>query len=774
MTYRSNFKLVLAASTLLSPFMASSVSAQAIEDIVVTAQKREERLQEVPIAITALGAAQLESRNITNANDLSAIAPNLTTGVNTSGAGDTAISLRGLQAADALSTNDNPVGVYIDGVINARLSGSVLDLVDLERVEVLRGPQGTLYGRNTTGGAVNFITRKPSKDFGVTQKFGVQTFGGITSRTAIDSGEIGDTGLSGTVNFLYKKIGGHFDNLAQPDKKDPGSENVRAGRLAINYDRGGAFRANYSVTHLAQENGTAIGQMTAVSPSFASLLRSPIELTGQRRDTFNTPLNGTDDIVLTMHNLTAEYDLNENLVVKSITGYRKFQDTVAGPQFGEEVLYELPPAFGGGIIPGIPFVAANERHHEQFTEELQLNGQYGDKVAGGNRFVFASGAYYFIEHASDRNPQNYITDGNLIPPAFGGPFPGYGVPGSNPFAFNASTKSWAVFGQASYTPNILNDKLRLTGGLRYSEDEKETTLLPSTTVFVPIAGYAKDKFNAITYLTKAQYFLTDDLNFYVSYSKGYKAGGFNTRSVNLEPFKPETIKALEVGAKAQWLDGRLQTNVSAFRNKASDQQVSQFVASAAGAVNVVTNAGASTYEGIEFEILAKPVKGITLDWNMGFINPQYDEYGTADPLTLLPFDAKNVARFQYVSQTTGTVGAQYDSDPIPAFREGRIQARLEAIWQSKQDYHPAIVYPSGYQDNPLIDATTSDARTLVNGRIALQDVAFGSGTVDFALWGKNLLDEEYVVQGIDFGALGFAEQTFGAPLTAGFDVTFRY
>ena len=191
-------------------------------------------------------------------------------------------------------------------------------------------------------------------------------------------------------------------------------------------------------------------------------------------------------------------------------------------------------------------------------------------------------------------------------------------------------------------------------------------------------------------------------------------------------------------------------------------------------MNVVTNAGASTYEGVEFEILAKPIKGVTLDWNMGFINPQYDEYGTADPLTLLPFDAKNTARFAYVSQTTGAFGAQYDSDPVPAFRDGRIQARLEAIWQSKQDYHPAIVYPSGYQDNPLIDATTSDARTLVNGRIALQDVSFGNGTVDFALWGKNLLDEEYVVQGIEFGALGFAEQTFGAPLTAGFDVTFRY
>jgi hypothetical protein len=157
------------------------------------------------------------------------------------------------------------------------------------------------------------------------------------------------------------------------------------------------------------------------------------------------------------------------------------------------------------------------------------------------------------------------------------------------------------------------------------------------------------------------------------------------------------------------------------------------------------------------------------------VNPEYKKYETRDPQTLLPFDASKVARFGYTSQTTGAAGIQYDSRPIASMRNGSLQARIEAVWQSKQDFHPAIVYPSGAQDNPLIDATTSDARTLVNARIALRDVEMGAlGRVDFSLWGKNLGDEEYVIQGIDFGVLGFAEQSFGAPLTAGFDVTFRY
>lgn len=770
MTHTKNLKFALVASTIASPMLgAPAFAANQVEDIVVTAQKREERLQEVPIAITALGSAQLETRRISNAADLSALAPNLTTAGGSSGANDVTMAIRGLSVADALLTQDGPVGVYIDGVINSRISGALTDLVDLERVEVLRGPQGTLYGRNTTGGAVNFITRKPSKDFHITQKFGVQTFGGITSRTSVDTGEWGDTGLSATANFLYKKIGGYYDNLAQPDKKDPGSENVRAGRIALNYDRGGSFRANYQYIHSAQENGNLIGQLTAVSQTLRDAAVTLPIITGKRRDELNMPPFGTADSILNMHNLTAEFDLSDNLTLKSITGYRKWQETNAGATFGELTTFRtLSPTFAIVTDTGYPFTAQNERTHEQFTQEVQLNGQFGDKVAGGDRVNFALGGYSFADRGSERNISSLIFATDV--PFFGA----LGFNFVNPFAYNTTSKSWAVFGQGSFTPNILNDKLRLTAGLRYSADEKETTLFNSTTVFVPVRAYAKDKFNALTYLAKAQYFFTDDLNAYVSHSKGYKAGGFNTRG-NLEKFRPETLYSYEAGVKATMFDRRLQANIAAFFNEAKDQQVSQFVASTAGAVSIVTNAGKSEYTGFEFEFIAKPVDGLTLDWNMGFVNPEYKKYDTLDPGTLLPFDASKVARFGYTSQTTGTAGVQYDSRAIPAFRNGAIQARVEAVWQSKQDFHPAIVYPSGAQDNPLVNATTSDARTVINARIGVLGVEAGPlGTMDFALWGKNLGDEEYVIQGVDFGAVGFAEQTFGAPLTAGFDVTFRY
>ena len=770
MTNQFTIRLVLAASTFLSPLAAAPAFAQeAVQDIVVTAQKREERLQEVPIAVTALSAAQIETRGLSNMASISALAPNLTAAPATSGGNDVTMGIRGMSVADALLSQDGPVGLYIDGVINSRISGALTDLVDLERIEVLRGPQGTLYGRNTTGGAVNFITRKPSKEFHVTQKLGYETFHGFTSRTAVDTGEIGDTGLAATFNFLYKKVGGYIDNVARPDDQDPGAQNVRAGRFAINYDRGGAFRANYQIIHNASEAGSIVGQLTAVSPAFrAAAVTLPI-ISGQRRDEFNLPSMSTSDTILTMHNFTAEYDLNENLMLKSITGYRKWQDTHGGSVFGELTTFRtLGP--GPSLVTGsaFPFRGSNERTHEQFTQEVQLNGQYGDKVAGGDRVNFAVGGYWFSDHGTERQ-----TSAVLFPTSvpFFGPV---AFPSVNPFSYNTSSESWAAFGQASFTPKVLNDKLRLTAGLRYSADYKETTLFRSNTVFVPIRAYADDKFNALTYLGKAQYFFTDDLNAYVSHSKGYKAGGFNTRG-SLEGFRPEKLLSTEVGLKANWLDRRLQTNVAAFFNKLTDQQVSQFVAGPTGAVSITNNAGKSEYTGLEFEIVAKPMQGVTLDWSMGFVNPEYKEYLTLDPRTLLPFDAKDVARFAYVSQTTGSAGIQYDSKPIAAIGDGKIQARVEAVWQSKQDFHPAIVYPSGAQDNPLINATTSDARTLINARISLQGVDMGSlGTVDFSLWGKNLGDEEYVIQGVDFGALGFAQQAFGAPLTAGFEVAFRY
>ena len=771
MINRRAIKLLFAASTLLSPFVAAPVfAAEQVQDIVVTAQKREERLQEVPIALTALSSAQIETRGLSNMASISALAPNLTTSMAVSGGSDVTMAIRGQSVADALLTQDGPVGLYIDGVINSRISGALTDLVDLERIEVLRGPQGTLYGRNTTGGAVNFITRKPAKEFGITQKFGVQTFNGFTSRTAVDTGEIGDTGLSATFNFLYKKIDGYIDNLARPSDEDPGAENVRAGRFALNYDRGGAFRANYQIIHSASETGNVAGQITAVGSVFrAPAVTLPL-ITSERRDEFNSSALGTADSILTMHNLTAEYDINENLLLKSITGYRKWQDTSEGAVFGEEMTFITPNATFTGLTTatGVPFIGANERSHEQFSQEVQLNGQYGDKVAGGDRVNFALGGYWFTDRGSERQTST------LIFPTF---IPGFGpvaFGSSNPFSYNTTSESWAVFGQASFTPNILNDKLRVTAGLRYSADKKATTLFNSNTVFVPARAQAEADFDAVTYLAKAQYFLTEDLNAYISYSKGYKAGGFNTRG-SLEKFSPEILYSYEVGLKANWFDRRLQTNIAAFFNELGDQQVAQFVAGPTGAVSIVSNAGQSEYTGLEFEIVAKPMDGVTLDWNMGFVNPEFKEYITSDPGSLLPFDASNVARFGYVSQTTGAAGIQYDSKPIAAFHEGKIQARLEAVWQSKQDFHPAIFYPSGAADNPNVNATTSDARTIINARIALQDVDMGSlGLVDFSLWGKNLGDEEYVVQGVDFGALDFATQAFGAPLTAGFEVTLRY
>ena len=289
---KSAMVFFLAGTSALTAMPAFAQDAGAadggLKEIVVTAQRREENLQKVPVAVTAIGADDLAQLRVTNIKDLQGLAPNLQ--LNTQGLqSNPTVTIRGVSSGVSNNAVDPKVGVYLDGVYIGRTVGSIFDLSDIARVEVLRGPQGTLYGRNTTGGAVNFITKKPSKDFHVTQKFGYQTYDGATSRTTVDTGELGDTGLSATASFLYKKIGGYYDNIAQPDKKDPGAENVRAGRIAINFDRGGKFRANYAFTHSASENGNIYGQLTAVSPLFASSVTQLPVISSKRRDEINLP-----------------------------------------------------------------------------------------------------------------------------------------------------------------------------------------------------------------------------------------------------------------------------------------------------------------------------------------------------------------------------------------------------------------------------------------------------------------------------------------------------
>lgn len=747
-------------------------SAQ-IEEIVITAQKRAENLQEAPVAVTALRGEALEARGIDSALDLGAFAPNVTIGTTAQGANDMTISMRGLAASDPIISNEYPVAIYVDGVVQPRLQGGLLELVDLESIEVLRGPQGTLYGRNATGGAINFITRRPTDDFQVSQKLGYGTQDHFVSRTSLNTGKIGNTGLKASLAFLYNKQDGYFDNTVQPDDKDPGADNTRAIRGELMFDPGGDFTASYSLYYVAQETGNLASQLQAVGPNLAAaLIPGTYTVGGGRRETVSLDAgHSTGDTELYLHNLTLEWQVMDNLRIKAITGYRHYDNFVNGPDLDgnvglQAVVLDLS-TFTANVQPISLFTTSNKRQHEMFSQELQFVGEWTE------RFKYVFGGFFFTENASERNPQLVFAPGP-IPPSLPA---GLGVLSFVPFAFNTEADSYAIFGQGTYIPPILDDKMSWTLGLRYTEDTKSAELLNSPTVFVPVRQSQKSSFNNLSYAATIDYKWTSDIMSYVKYSTGYKSGGINTRST-LQPFSEEVIEAYEGGLKASWFRRHLQTNLAVFYNKYRNLQVPQFVASAQGAVNIVTNAGKAHYQGVELEIVAEPFEGLLLNFNIGYVDPQYDQYRTADPgAPGNPIvDVARNADFAYVSEVTANAGIQYDSRPISWIGGGKFQGRIDVLYQSEQTWHPAIVYPSGFRDNPAIDFVKGDARTLVNGRVALQEIPLGGtgATVEVALWGKNILDEAYVPMGIDFGSLDWGQIVYGWPRSGGFEMIFRY
>ena len=246
--------LCRASSAALALTFCSQAAAQPeqdregpLEEIVVTAQKRTENLQDTPLAVSAVTSETIEQRGISDISSLTSIAPNLVVGMTGAGTANVAMFIRGIGEADTVLTADTPVGIYVDGVVLGRTSGAIFDLVDLERIEVLRGPQGTLYGRNTTGGAVNLISKKPGDRFGAEQLFSYGRFDLLQSKTTIDTGEWGSSGIRARATYLHKQRDGYVDNLLRSDSGDPGAYNIDAFRVAFGYGKGGALRLDYAI-----------------------------------------------------------------------------------------------------------------------------------------------------------------------------------------------------------------------------------------------------------------------------------------------------------------------------------------------------------------------------------------------------------------------------------------------------------------------------------------------------------------------------------------------
>ncbi|MDE0856376.1 MAG: TonB-dependent receptor, partial [Nevskia sp.] len=573
---------------------AGQPQAEALGAVVVTAPKREQKLQDVPVAVTALTARQLETRGIEDIADLSALAPGLQVEQSPSNRAVAQTAIRGNVQINPAIYWDTAVGVYLDGVFLGKAQGSVFDVVDLDRVEVLRGPQGTLYGRNTIGGAINLVTREPSGEFGGWASAGGGNYGAHVEKLSLDLPKF--NGLSLAFGAVSDQRDGWVTATPGSSVDSLNNRGNSAFRAAANYEFNPSFKADYRFDLSNIEENNVYSQLYNLSPQFPLYAAMAPYLSQQRRDTAS--INGPSfEHVNTMgHSLTLTWKLDPTDTLKSVTAYRHLNSRDA------EDLDGTPQA-----------VADTQRltKYHQFSQELQWVGSAG-------RWSYVGGLYYFHDDGYTNNPQTFFF-------------------GTTNFDSQYGTRSdaWAPYGQVDYK---VTQALTLTAGLRYTEELKAldrifgscTTPANTTCTYVINSGtHAIGRFEAMTPSFTAAYRVNPDLNTYFRFAQGFKSGGFNGETDDPgevhTPFQPEKQTTFEIGAKSTFFAKRAELNVALFNNNVRNLQESIFTGQGAAA-SVIRNAGQAIVRGLEVEGAVTPVRGTRLSVNYAYLDAHYNSF----------------------------------------------------------------------------------------------------------------------------------------------------
>lgn len=756
---------------------AQSTSASTLEEVVVTARKRAESLQETPIAVTAFSADELEAASVNNLMDLGAYAPNVSmaTGQNGSGgANNGQIYIRGVGQSDFLFTTDPGVGVYIDGVYHPRTLGSVLDIMDLEQVEVLRGPQGTLFGKNTIGGALNITSAKPSgeREGNLEATFG--KFDRADFRGSINF-PINDQ-WAGRAALSYKSRDGYGErrDFFTGNKLDEtGDEEQFGGRLALRWTPSDALTADFSFDYSHWDQGSVPEQLiqfddagefggvptilwNALVGIPSGLPMSSAFVSGDPDVSFGTGPNVSDLEAWGIHG-TFEWDVNW-AVVKTILAYREME-----AEFGRD-----------GDGSPLPIVSTNNtQDQDQFSVELQLLG-----TAFDDRMDWVAGFFYFDEFGRDQNDVR-LTSGlfdalESIPVQLSGapcepPFFAPGCPGNpiNPALdldfdiFNEiDIASRAVFGQLTYD---LTDQLSFTGGVRYTHEEKEYFLehrrINSNTFIVPATEVDED-WEEVSVLANLQYKWNDAVMTYVTYSEGFKSGGFNGRptvGAEVEPYDPEFVESIEFGIKSQWLDDRLRANAAVFFYNYDDLQFSAVSSDPdTGTLLLVTdNVAKADVEGFELELQARPTPNLGINVAVGYTD---FEISDVEPRAGVTVDTQ----IPRTPEWTASASVNYT---LPWQEQGLFDIRFD--WSYEDDSFADVV------NTPSIARESYD---IVNARLTWEPREdFWGGGWSFALFGTNLGDERFIVSGISaLDSFGTAEGFFNRPREWGITARKRF
>ena len=713
--------LLISGSFLL---LLSDLSAQTVlEEITVTARKRAEALDDVPISVSVTTGEKLERMSIGGLEELSAFTPNLQINEN---ATQQTLTIRGI-GSGANQAFEQSVGTYIDGVYFGRGRSARNPFFDVERIEVLKGPQGILFGKNTIAGALNIITRKPTEEvesyiageyFTDTDQWGI---------SGVISGPLADN-LFGRLAANYKSIGGYIDNSYAGGDEADRDEYVLRGTFVweANEQLTATLKAevsSYNVDGRAAQMVAAaplVGIYTSYDPSFETELDYNSATPGDDFDNTDAA-----NVTLKLH-----YDVNNNITLTSITSYVEYD-------FNNNIPAEFAPIVNYAE-------QANRQEHDQLSEELRVHW-----VSDDARFEFLGGLYYqtedlSIEETFNFNLSNLIAIGVSI-------FP---LDSSVITFFEQDTDSFAAFGEVTVG---ITERLRLSAGLRYTDDDKEVdkelvvarlgtqTADASQQPFARIIGriphtYQLDRNDSdVSPSVGLQLDLTEAVMIYGFYSEGFKSGGFDAQNVSgtleLAEFDPEEAEAWEGGAKLTLLDGAAKFNISYFNNQYKNLQVSAWN----GFAFIVENAASATSQGIEADGQWRLTENFTLGGAIAWLDAEYDSFPgavcTAPQQTAFAASTGRPAGqcnqdlsgkdLQFSPEVAGNVNAEYSM-----LVTGGKRLTLQGDVNFTSSYHTAL---------DLDPIAKQDGFAKLNARLEL---ASANDRWSVALVGKNLTDKK--------------------------------
>lgn len=716
--------LLVGAGAALPAFAQEAAQAPGgLEEIIVTATKREQNLQDVSVAVTAVGQERLQAANIADIQGLQVLVPNISFG---NDFGVAKIFIRGVGTNTSTNGSDPAVALYVDGAVIARPEAQFTGLFDLERAEVLRGPQGTLFGRNAVGGAISLVTAKPTKELSGYARATVGSFKNVLLEGAIAGPVVDGLIYARAAVRVNERNGFGKNNFTGSDVDDL---NAKMGRVQLLVDGGGPVTLLLAAEIYEQDDrSAAIKYKQDAYPGFPTLFSfgrggyatNPRDLNGEFDNRFQ---NKTHSFTGTL-----AWEATDNITLKSITNYRKFN---------EQLLQDLDMSATVNSLAttGLATTIQNRNpYSRQFSEELQL-------IYTSDRFNATVGGFYFNEtfgtlpNTIGLTPSGGQATNNAVLAAAG--FPTSNPP---PARFNTlkseqTAKAYAVFGEASFR---VTDQLTLIAGGRYSKEDR--TLASQGRIIArgglgPVLStnaFDEASFDDFTPKLGVEFRPSDAIMLYYTYSEGFKSGSGELTITANPIIGPETIKAHELGIKTELFDRKVILNIAGFVNELEGLQVNRTIFDpVAGFLTIYENATRTKAKGVELDFAWQVVDGFRLDFSGAWLDSTFDAFSANDPL-----DARNVqgspvfspvnvdltGNFtRYSPKWTFNIHPQYDATLANG---GTITASTDISYKSQQFHtefnRPEMSTPGYTLVNASIRYTTPDGK--VSGQVFVENM----------------------------------------------------